>query len=283
MKFSIGLAAATIAAVTLGSSPIFAGTVSHDYYGLRTVLNYSAGVIDSKSENDKTSDSQQYNNAPTSIQGRISLAEGSLRAFNSTSGGGQPALSNTQFGDTVTFNGGAGTSAEFTLDVDGMIRADAFTAGLNSYQAYALTARFALFSASSGATIDTWYDMSFGTGTHTALDTDIFALSEVNNISDVNLAVEETLFVSTTLASNAEALRFFGQLDVVAIRNSNPGTTELDFMNTAQLGINTDPGVTFTSASGVLLMAPVPLPASGVLLAGTFAAFAAMRRRKRAA
>lgn len=287
--FFRGLALAAAAGVALPVCGFAAPVTVGDYYGLRSVIQFGGGgIIDSKNENDRVTDVQQYNNAPTSLRSTISLPDGTLKAGVDVSGGDSATsfgFVNNQFGDTVTLSGGAETNVEFSLGVDGTIDVDAATEALNSFQAVSVTARLALFDAATGATLDNWFDMSFGGGVQTALDTDIFQYTLNNNTTSVFETIEELLSVSTVLASNSQSLQVFAQLDVVGIRNLNPGRTVLDFFNTAQLGIATADGVTYSSGSGVLLDGPpvVPLPAAGwLLLAGLAGLGLAGRRTRRA-
>lgn len=275
-----------VAAVAMlaGATAAQATAISLDqYYGLQTVLTNDSGQIIDSAENGKTSTSASYSNSPTEISGSIQLADGSMHALASTEGGAEVAFANTLFGDTVTFAGGAGTTASFGFAVDGTIRADAFTNVLNSYQSYSVTARLALFDAATNVTLTNWFGQSFGSATHTALDTDSFNFSATNNATDIMETVNQALNVSTALSSDTQAFKVFAQLDLVAIRNDNPGTTTLDFLNTGTLSILAGPGVSYTSASGVLLtgkMSPVPVPASALLLLGGLAGLAGLRRRK---
>ncbi len=81
-------------------------------------------------------------------------------------------------------------------------------------------------------------------------------------------------------------LDVFASLSLVVSTNDNPVTVTMDFMNTGQFRVNTAPGVSFSSASGVFLSqaAPVPEPASWAMLAfGLTAIGAAAKKRRRRA
>jgi len=77
----------------------------------------------------------------------------------------------------------------------------------------------------------------------------------------------------------------FANLTLIANPNMNPGNFSLDFMNTATVSIGTEPGVTYTSLSGVFLestgVTAVPVPATLPLLVSGLASLFGFRKKRR--
>lgn len=287
-KFST--AAFGIAVCALMPAMVHASTLTGDYF-VQPVIQYGGGgFINGLVKNGATVKTESYNNAPVAIRAQANLRSGSLKGRAKTEGGSEFAYVQTRFGDTIKVDNAAGTDATFTLDVNGRITSDPRTPELNSLMQISVDAYFAIFDVGAGADETNWGCVLFTCTTITpptsaALATDRYTVNFDNHDTAIDFLVNELLEMTVPVTQNGQEFMIFANLTLTSSRNANPGTTDLDFFNTATLGIDLVPGASFTSASGVLLRgdpaAPIPLPASGFLLIGGLAGLAALRRRRR--
>lgn len=256
-----------------------AGAAAHAADGEYFIRPYievgGGGLIDGYQGNGATSGSQNFTSA---FQTTVDLDDGTVHSYMRLDGTYQSGQVAGIFGDTIKFNGGAGTSATFSFSFDGTIETgEAVNSSLYTY----VFSNLYVFEASAGAT---WNNFSSHSG----------ALINQSKFVVYNPAVGESLseyvedMMSGTISlSGPGEYSVFAALSISAAINSNPGTVIMDFMNTGRFGITADPGVTYSSASGVFLdsTAPtgaVPEPATWAMMIGGFAmAGSALRRQRR--
>ena len=188
----------------------------------------------------------------------------------------------------MTFHSVDRHTVDFKLAVDGSIESDPITPNLNSTQQVSSDAYFAVYDASAGADENDracpWFSCSTITPpTAAPLASDRCDIVNFDNHATmVDEVLNHVLTASVDVGAGAHSLMVFGNLTLIANRNTNPGTTTLDFLNTAAFGFDLDPGVTFDSPYGsqsflqnsvnVGIRSPVPSqvpePATGWLLIG---------------
>jgi hypothetical protein len=275
--------ASMLATLALAAS----GTAQAASYFVQPIVGVGIGGLINGLEIDGALERQEgFNNAPTSINSSVNLADGTIKG-NVALTGSSPGLGFAQgrFGERVTFENGVGTSAEFSFSFDGYVIADARDPNLNSLLQIQVEAYVAIFDVSAGANASNWYDLSFG-GNDQTLFKDRMVFNFSNPEEDLYEYVYGTLWTPLEILDNRRSFDVFANLTVLASLNNNPGSVDLDFLNTGRFGIWTEPGVTYTSQSGVFLdstgVTVVPLPASAWLLLSGLGSIAALRTRRRA-
>ncbi|MEM6635079.1 MAG: VPLPA-CTERM sorting domain-containing protein [Pseudomonadota bacterium] len=273
------------------AGPLAAATTN---YFVQPIIFYGAGVINGLDVNGATSSTQSFFNAPVGTEAQANLADGTLKGFAGTQGGSAATFVQPRFGETVTVQGGLGSNATFSLALDGSVVSDPKDENLNSTLQVSVDAYFAVYDGDTdvdelnwGCFLATCSGGSSGITPPSAgpLGTDRFTVNFDNHLNPVDEAFDELLSVVLPVTENNQTFKVFANLTLISNRNSNPGSTTIDFLNTATFGIS---GVDFTSASGVFLSeidgspSVIPLPAAGwMLLAGVGAMGFAARRRDR--
>ena len=279
MKLSIlgGLAAASLLAT--GAAPAAS-------YFVQPIVTVSPGAfINGLEINGAKFRDEGYNNAPASVNTEVDLYAGTIRGnvdFGTATGLG--GASQGRFGEQVTFYNGSGTTWDFSFAYEGDVFADARDPNLNSLLQITVEAYVAVFDPSAGATAATWYDKAFG-----ANDQSLFKERQFydfsNPTTEVNEFLSDVISGSLPIGPGLQSFDIFANLTLVVAKNNNPGEAYLDFRNTAKFDIAVDPGVTYTSLSGVFLdstgVTVVPLPASAWLLLTGIAGLAGRRFARR--
>lgn len=238
-----------------------------------------------------TSRTEGFFNAPTAVSTTIDLEAGTIRGEVEVGGGGLPSGSSQgRFGEQVTFQNADNTTVNLTFNFDGFVDSPARDPNLNSLLQLSVEAYMAVFDPSVGANSSNWFGLSFGNqGDQTLAKDRVFLdFSNPTELLDDEF-ISESLGVALDVTPTRRSFDIFVNLTLIANPNSNPGPVILDFLNTATLGIDADPGVTYTSLSGVFLdstgVTVVPIPAALPLLAsalGLVAGFGRARRRSMA-
>ncbi|MBX3483441.1 PEPxxWA-CTERM sorting domain-containing protein [Phenylobacterium sp.] len=266
------------AAAALSLAP----AAAHADYFVTAVANLGSASDGGYSPNGPTSKSASV--AGGDAQAQVDLSTGQAKTYLSFYGpdvaGPDFGSTGAVFGDTVTFSGA--TNAGFKFDFDGSIYSDPIEEGnLSNYQIL-LVANLRVFQAGSGATASNF--ASYGG----ALVSDSFVLEIRNPTEIVDLFLDESLFGNTAVTSGG-SYDIFASFSTAIAMNGHPVFATLDFLNTATFGIQLDdPGVTYSSRSGVLVgstpSAAVPEPSTwAFMILGFGGAGALLRRRARPA
>lgn len=251
--------------------------VSVGTYYVRPYIAVGGGAtIDGYVANGPTSSSQNFG---SDFKTTVDLASGTVKAYEKLVGTNQSGQAGGTFGDSVFFDSSAlGTNATFSFDYDGTISSGAALPGASTLQFGAFVNLF-VYEAGSGATYDNFGNAAFDA--YKVIGQSKF-INFTNPQEDFYQAINDSLSGTFTIGGSG-AYDIFAGLTLFAVTNDNPVTVEMDFSHTATLGIQTDPGVGFTSASGVLLTAVqggVPEPATWALMILGFGMVGgAMRRR----
>jgi hypothetical protein len=233
------------------------------------------GLIDGLDENGATQGSVNFTSDATAA---VDLDDGTARAFLDITGPNILGQAGGIFGETVTFNNAVGTTADFSFDFDGNL----VTSGVNpmgSILQIGVSAALRVFESGSGADYTNFLSHAG------ALVSDSVTLDFTDPLVDLDEVVDEILSGSLTVAANT-SYDVFASLVVFTSTNLNPVNVVMDFDNTGTFGIDTAPGVTYTSASGVFLGATgvtvtqVPEPAMMSLFGIGIAGIAVLRRRR---
>jgi len=137
------------------------------------------------------------------------------------------------------------TYVDFSFSFDGTIDiTDVINAG--STLQYGVFATLYVFEEGSGAA----YDDFNAIGGEVIRET--MVLNVFNPSNDVSEIIDDEL-VGSLLIDGVDTFDLFASLSVFTSTNLNPVTVTLDFLDTGTFGIDTEPGVTYNSASGVFL------------------------------
>lgn len=109
-------------------------------------------------------------------------------------------------------------------------------------------ANLRVFDPAGGATSANFASLSG------ALVSDTAFLDFTNPTVALNEMIAHNLAGSLVVSGNA-TFDVFASLSIFASLNENPATVTIDFLNTGNFGIQTAPGVSFVSDSGVFLIA----------------------------
>lgn len=235
-----------------------------------------------------TSRDEGYNNAPTSVNTAVDLEAGTIRGNVEVGGGGLPSGSSQgRFGEQVTFQNADDTTVNVIFSYEGFVYSPARDPNLNSLLQISVDAYIAVFDPAVGATASTWFNKSFGNEGDQTIFKDRITRDYSNPTEILDESIFDSLEAPLSVTASRRSFDIFVNLTLIANPNSNPGPVILDFLNTGTLSIETDPGVTYTSLSGVLLestgVTVVPAPgALPLLLSGVafVAGFGARHKRK---
>lgn len=265
------------------------GAFAASYFVQPIVTVFPGAFINGLEIDGATVRDEGFFNSPTAAFTEVNLAEGTVRGYLDLLGGGPPtgASSQGRFGEQVTFENGAGTTVNISFAFEGTITGPARDPNLNSTLQILVDGYIAVFDPSVGANSSTWFDLAFGSQAGQALATERLTLDFSNPDEELDEWLNETLAVTVDVDSNRQAFDVFANLTLVLATNNNVGPYVMLFDNTARLGIDAAPGVTYTSLSGTFLestgVTVVPVPSALPLLAGAFAVSAGFVRRRRAA
>lgn len=241
------------------------GSIDAEAYFIRPFVQDGGSSIDGYIENGATSGSQNFTSTHVS---EVDLDDGTVKAFLSVTGTNQFGQTAGVFGDTVTFNDATGTNVDFSFAFDGSINiSDVINAG--SPLQVGVNANLFVFEAGSGA------DYTNFAGFAGALIGESILLDFSDPTEDLLAIINEELS-GTLIIDAVDSFDVFASLSIFTVTNSNPVTVNMDFLNTGTFGIDTAPGVTYSSESGVFLdsvsgvvvppQATVPEPATLALL-----------------
>jgi hypothetical protein len=250
---------------------------AHASYFIRPYVSLGAGVVDGYDQDGATQGSASFTNA---LRSSVDLATGTTKNYLKITGPDAGGSGNGQsagiFGDRVHFLGGQGSTANFSFNFDGTIVAPA-RPNVNSTMQIGVYATLRVFDPGAGADY-----MNFNTLPGALISRTVF-LDFSNPSVPLNELVQQSLADSLTIAGNG-IYDVFGSLSIFAALNDNAATIEMDFLHTGTFGIQTDPGVSFTSDSGVFLAGQgggaVPEPGAwAMMLLGLGIIGGSMRRR----
>ncbi len=255
-----------------------ATTLAQAYYVAPYLFRSPGEIIDGYEENGATSKEVHFTDA---YRAEVDLRAGTIKNFLQISSPSEVWQSSGSFGDRLTFLNAQGTSLNFSIDIDGNFSGPAPTlsGGAGVQRIYVPT--LYVFDASAGATIQNFRTLG---GALIAQGGAIFLPSPTDAFDDDVFQSTSGSFVAQ---SNRVTVDVFATIQVLMTPNGNLGTYTADFSNTSTFDIQTDPGVTYTSESGVLLgssLTPaVPEPSTyAMLMAGLLSVGFAVRKGSRA-
>lgn len=217
----------------------------------------------------------------------VDLGTGELKVKAGAVGGTRSASANAIFGDTVTITGGAGTTWDFSLALDGFFelefgdpQAGPPTHGHTSYDV-----TLAIYRPGD-TTTNTW---AFDTANAVFFQ----SINDLDNSPDLDnpyLSISELISSSILLESDHEVFEIYARITTGAGTSTYDGITSIlaDFSHTATLDFSFEDGVEAYSDSGALLglgrlqATDVPAPGSLALIGGGLLAAAMFRRRRSA-
>jgi hypothetical protein len=255
-----------------------AGSPAHADYFVRPYVALGAEVIDGYEANGST---QRAENFTSDLQAEVDLAKGTVRNYLHITGPNASAQTAGVMGDRLSFNNAAGTTLGFSFDFDGTIQSPAVDPNLNSTLQIGYYATLYVFEAAAGATYQ-----NFNTLEGALVAKSMFT-PFTNPTEALNEAIAQSMAGSFQVAqAGPQSYDVFASLSVFANINSNPVAVTLDFLHTGTFGVQSAPGVSFTSDSGVFLrdanLPAVPEPQTYALLALGLAAVGLAARRRRA-
>ncbi|WP_340108796.1 PEP-CTERM sorting domain-containing protein [Pikeienuella sp. HZG-20] len=257
-------------------------------YFVRPFIQVGAGgLIDGLQQNGATNASQNFG---TNFQSTVDLDDGTVKARTNIPSAQSNGQSGASFGERVAFSpDAAGTNVSFSFDFDGTIEVSDLLNGplATGYSAFVFANLF-VYDSTAGATYQNF--TSLGGALISRTFAQDYGTSSGATPSNTFFDVDRTLSGSITVEAN-KRYDVFASLSIAAATNQNDISIMMDFMNTGTFGIDADPGVTYTSSSGVFLdstgvtppPSPVPVPAALPLLLGGLGLLGFVSRRRRAA
>ncbi len=278
-----GHTAAVIVALVAGTATAGA---AHAAYFVRPVLQYQGALQDGLSLNDKTSDSQTFNDSATDLRAHVDLADATIKTFLQTTGPSDAFVGATGvMGDQIRYTGSSEQAVSFVFDYDAFISAsqEEINAPEDADARYIrIEAYFAVYEAGSGATWDDW--TRFGTQSHKAL----YVSDEFVNFEDRPGVFGENFASSLGIdlfLTPGKSYEIFSAFNLLATPGSMPGQIEMNSLNTSRIGI-VAPGGSFTSQSGKFLgfaqTAAIPEPATWAMMIVGFGFAGSVLRHRRA-
>ncbi|QIE57451.1 hypothetical protein G5B40_19575 [Pikeienuella piscinae] len=243
------------------------------------------GLIDGLQQNGATNASQNFG---TNFQSTVDLDDGTVKARTNIPSAQSNGQSGGSFGERVAFSpDAAGTTVSFSFDFDGTIEVSDLLNGplATGYSAFVFANLF-VYDSSAGATYQNFNTLG-GALISRSFAQD-YGTSSGATPSSTFFDIDQTLSGSITVEANKQ-YDVFASLSVAAATNQNDISIMMDFMNTGTFAIDADPGVTYTSSSGVFLdstgvtPSAVPVPAALPLLLGGLGLLGFVSRRRRAA
>ena len=213
----------------------------------------------------------------------VDMTAGTIKTFLSFSGqdvtGSDFGQAAGVFGDRVTFTAGQGSTINFGINFDGLIYGGDNEPGLEDTFQIGVIANLRVFDPSAGATSA---NFAIKDG---ALVSDTINLDFSNPGASFYQELNEALGGSLVTTGGVNSYDVFVSFSIFSAMNGHPANVYMDFLNTATFGITADPGVTYTSESGLLgsaitPTAAVPEPASWALMILGFGAVGATLRRR---
>ncbi|GAA5483711.1 PEP-CTERM sorting domain-containing protein [Haloferula sargassicola] len=249
-------------------------SIGSDYY-VRPYLNLNTGgIIDGLMVGGSTSSSQSFADGTRTLFSEADLGNGALRYLVDVNGPNQSGVGLAEFGDRLTFTGGAGTDVILGLGVDGRLFTDDGALPGTTLQLFA-NAAFAIFDPGV-ASWNNWVELA-NNGSAVYFDS---WFEDLRPDTSVDLEVSEFLGTTITLASNHQSFDVFYRIQGAIATNENPVHATLDFSNTATASVDTAPGVDFSSESTVFLTGyNVPEPSTALCTMLAMGVFAGRRRR----
>lgn len=240
------------------------GAASAGSYFVQPIVGIGGGgTINGLEINGATQRSESFT---LDFQSSVDLNDGTIKGIVDSQGPFQTAFSQGRLGENVIFNGGAGTTVDFSFSFDGSV--DAEVIGLNPFtnSQIIVDGYFAVFDSLVGANSSNWFDLGILGDQALISDRTIFDWSKTT--VDVSEQIDEVLGGSVVLGNGTNSFDVFANLTLIGGTSDTLGFVTLDFLATGTFGIETEPGVTYTSESGVFLEAtglnvsPVPVPAA---------------------
>lgn len=275
-----------IAAAALVGASILAAEADHAHgYFVRPFIQVNGGaLIDGIEENGATSAGQNFG---SDFQAEVDLEQGTVGALLNIPTSMQSGVVGGSFGERVTFDNAAGTTVDFSFFYDGEISvSDLLPGPLPTGLSISLFANLFVYDASAGATFDNFTTLGGALISESVFDNS-FGTPSGGTPTQTEWSIDDALSGSLVIGAENQ-FDVFAALSIAIATNNNDVEVLMDFLNTGTFGIDTEPGVSYTSGSGVFLDStgvtptPVPVPAALPLFAGGlgFLGLLGWRRRR---
>lgn len=272
-----------VGALALLAATTVAGAAQADYF-ITPYAQLGSGSDNGYVANGPTSGSATVLNGG-SAQSYVDMNAGTIKTFLAFSGqdvtGSDFGQAAGVFGDRVTFTAGQGSTINFGINFDGLIYGGDDEPGLDSNFQIGVIANLRVFDPSAGATSANFAALGG------ALVSDTLNLDFSNPGTSFYHELNESLGGNLITNGGVNSYDVFVSFSIFSAMNGHPANVYMDFLNTATFGIAADPGVTYTSQSGLLgsditPAGVVPEPATWALMILGFGAVGATVRRRRA-
>lgn len=248
------------------------------YYVRPYIQIGGGGTIDGYSADGPTRASQHF---MTDYEATVDLADGTVKSYLNVQGPDSFAAVSGTFGDRITFSpNAADTTVDVRFDFDGWISADEPLLNGASLPFISVYATLYVYKSGSGVNYSNFGNPAYA-------DSEVVSKTTVITFrpdSDFYETINDGLFGSFTVGLGSYDYDIFTGLSISAATQENPINIEMNFLNTGTFGIQTEPGVTFTSDSGVLLKGnppgTVPEPATWVMMLMGFGLICTSIRRR---
>lgn len=253
-------------------------------YFVRPVVQQSpGGTIDGIEENGAT---QRAENFGTAFQSSVNLGTGSISLFLQIPAANQGGQAFGSFGDTLSFDNATGTQIGFNFAFDGVVNVTPTLPGpIPETLSISIFSNLFVYEAGSGATFANFTSQPGALVAQSKFD-QTFTTPGGGTPTDITNQPFSDVLSGSVLVGSQNSFDVFASLSVAIFTNDNPVAVTMDFLDTGTFGIMTDPGVTFTSESGVFLTqtssTSVPEPGTLGLFAAGLAMLGFLRRRRTA-